>query len=66
MYNYTVIIGNVTNNDESKYFDQVNWFVNWCQLNCFNPYVKKTMEMFLAFRKAKCYETLSLMNENAK
>ena len=62
----TVIIGNITNNDEISYFRQVSSFVEWCQCNYLNLNVKKTMEMFVDFRKIRNYEPLAIMNENVK
>jgi hypothetical protein len=60
----TVIIGNVSNDDEEKYFHQVQYFVNWCQENYLNLNVKKTKEMFIDFRKARNYSKLTIMDED--
>ena len=45
---------------------QVSSFVEWCQCNYLNLNVKKTMEMFIDFRKVRNYEPLAIMNENVK
>ena len=52
----TVISGNISNNNE---------FVKWCDVNYLNLNVKKSMEMFVEFRKDRNeYETLSIKNED--
>ena len=46
---------------------EVNEFVKWCDVNYLNLNVKKTMEMFVDFRKdTNEYETLSIKNEDVK
>ena len=46
---------------------EVNEFVKWCDVNYLNLNVKKTMEMFVDFRKDRNeYETLSIKNEDVK
>ena len=63
----TVIIGNISNNNETQYMLEVNEFVKWCDVNYLNLNVKKTMEMFVDFRKDRNeYETLSIKNEDVK
>jgi hypothetical protein len=62
----TVIIGNISNGDETKYFHQVQCFVEWCEYCFLNLNVKKTMEMFVDFRKNKSYDQLVIMNEGVK
>ena len=63
----TVIIGNIANNNETQYMLEVNEFVKWCDVNYLNLNVKKTMEMFVDFRKDRNeYETLSIKNEDVK
>ena len=62
----TVIIGNISNNDESKYQVQVKWFEEWCQQNYLDLNVKKTMEMIIDFRKQKQYGELKITNEGVK
>ena len=63
----TVIIGNITDNNETNYLRQVDIFVTWCDSNFLNLNVKKTKEMFLDFRKIKNdYMDLSVKNENVE
>lgn len=60
----TVIIGNIENNNEQMYLNQVASFVNWCDSNYLNLNVKKTMEMFFDFRRNKNdYSVLSIKND---
>ena len=41
--------------------------MKWCDINYLNLNVKKTMEMFVDFRKDRNeYETLSIKNEDVK
>jgi hypothetical protein len=48
----TVIIGNMDKHKDSKfYFDTVNYFVDWCLLNCLHLNVKKTKEIVFDFGK---------------
>ena len=49
----TVIVGNIFNNDESLYREQVDAFVHWCNINYLNLNVKKTKEMIFDFRRAQ-------------
>lgn len=63
----TVIIGNISENNEAFYFQQVSSFVNWCEENFLHLNVKKTMEMCLDFRKDRNeFNPLSIKNENVK
>ena len=62
----TVIVGNISNGDESKYLDQVHSFVDWCECNYLNLNVKKTKEMFIDFRKIRSYDPLVIMNEGVE
>ena len=63
----TVIIGNIENNNETLYLNQVDCFVDWCNCNYLNLNVKKTMEMFIDFRKDKNqYCPLVIKAENVK
>ena len=60
----TVIIGNITNENEQFYLRQVETFVSWCDRNFLNLNVKKTMEMRLDFRRDRNdYNILSIKNE---
>ena len=60
----TVIIGNISDDDEEKYFHQVECFVRWCQDNFLNLNVRKTKEMYIDYRKVRNYGKLSIMCED--
>lgn len=49
----TVIVGLLTNNDDSTYQEEVKKFCDWCDNNFLNLNVKKTKEMVVDFRKDK-------------
>ena len=46
----TVIVGLITNNDETKYRKCVDEFVNWCKASFLQLNTKKTKEMIFDFR----------------
>ena len=58
----TAVIGNIQNEDESIYREQVQSFVDWCKFNHLNLNVKKTKEMILDFRKHKNDHVLVSVN----
>ena len=63
----TVVVGNILDNDECMYRDQVRSFVEWCHSNFLNLNVKKTMEMILDFRKnTVCHSPLLVDNETVQ
>ena len=63
----TVIVGNICDNDESMYIDQVEKFASWCNSNYLNLNVKKTKEMILDFRKDKnVYSPIVIGNETVQ
>ncbi len=47
----TVILGLITNNDETAYLDEVERLTSWCQDNCLSLNVSKTKELVVDFRK---------------
>ncbi len=47
----TVILGLITNNDETAYLDEVERLTSWCQDNCLSLNVSKTKELIVDFRK---------------
>ena len=47
----TVILGKILNDDMNDYIQQVNEFVDWCDINFLNLNVTKTKEMLFDFRK---------------
>ena len=44
------MIGLITNDDESIYLDQLDWFVHYCDANYLELNISKTKEMVLDFR----------------
>ena len=63
----TVIIGLLSNNDETCYRDEVDKFCKWCDDNHLNLNVSKTKEMIIDFRKKKSYVVpLAIKNENVE
>ncbi len=49
----TVVLGLVSNNDETAYLDEVERITSWCQDNCLSLNVSKTKELFVDFRKSQ-------------
>ncbi len=47
----TVVLGLISNNDETAYFDEVERLTSWCQDNCLSLNVSKTKELIVDFRK---------------
>ncbi len=47
----TVVLGLISNNDETTYLDEVERLTSWCQDNCLSLNVSKTKELILEFRK---------------
>ncbi len=47
----TVVLGLISNNDETAYLDEVERLTSWCQDNCFSLNVSKTKELIVDFRK---------------
>ncbi len=47
----TVVLGLITNNDETAYLDEVERLTSWCQDNCLSLNVSKTEELIADFRK---------------
>ncbi len=47
----TVVLGLISNNDETAYLDEVERLTSWCQDNCLSLNVSKTKELFVDFRK---------------
>ncbi len=47
----TVVLGLITNNDETAYLDEVERLTSWCQDNCLSLNVSKTKELIVDFRK---------------
>ncbi len=47
----TVVLGLISNNDETAYLDEVKRLTSWCQDNCLSLNVSKTKELIVDFRK---------------
>ncbi len=47
----TVVLGLISNNDETAYLDDVGRLTSWCQDNCLSLNVSKTKELIVDFRK---------------
>ncbi len=47
----TVVLGLISNNDETVYLDEEERLTSWCQDNCLSLNVSKTKELIVDFRK---------------
>ncbi len=47
----TVVLGLISNNDETAYLDEVERLTSWCQDNCLSLNVSKIKELIVDFRK---------------
>ncbi len=47
----TVVLGLISNNEETAYLDEVERLTSWCQDNCLSLNVSKTKELIVDFRK---------------
>ncbi len=47
----TVVLGLISNNDETPYLNEVERLTSWCQDNCLSLNVSKTKELIVDFRK---------------
>ncbi len=47
----TVVLGLISNNDETAYLDEVERLISWCQDNCLSLNMSKTKELIVDFRK---------------
>ncbi len=46
-----VVLGLISNNDETAYLDEVERLTSWCQDNCLSLNMSKTKELIVDFRK---------------
>ncbi len=46
-----MVLGLISNNDETAYLDEVERLTSWCQDNCLSLNVSKTKELIVDFRK---------------
>ena len=51
--NDTIVVGLITNNDESAYREEVSELALWCQDNNLSVTVRKTKELIVEFRKQR-------------
>ncbi len=49
--NDTVVLGLISNNNETAYLDELERLTLWCQDNCLSLKVSKTKELIVDFRK---------------
>ncbi len=57
----TVVLGLISNNDETAYLDEVERLTSWCQDNCLSLNVSKTKELIVDFRKRHLLPCTPLM-----
>ncbi len=57
----TVVLGLISNNDETAYSDEVERLTSWCQDNCLSLNVSKTKELIVDFRKRQQWSYTPLM-----
>ncbi len=57
----TVVLGLISNDDETAYLDEVEGLTSWCQDNCLSLNVSKTKELIVDFRKSQQWPYTPLM-----
>ncbi len=57
----TVVLGLISNNDETAYLDEAEKLTSWCKDNCLSLNVSKTKELIVDFRKRQQRPYCSLM-----
>ncbi len=57
----TVVLGLISNNDETAYLGEVERLTSWCQDNCLSLNVSKTKELIVDFRKRQQRPYTTLM-----
>ncbi len=57
----TVVLGLISNNDETAYLDEVERLTSWCQDNCLSLNVRKTKELIVDFRERQQRPYTTLM-----
>ena len=60
----TVLIRLISDDDSSKYVDEINKFVTYCKINFLELNVKKTKEMIIDFRKSKALPDPIIINDH--
>ncbi len=61
----TVVLGLISNNDETAYLDEVERLTSWCQDNCLFLNVSKTKELIVDFRKPFSWRHMSVVTLDA-
>ena len=61
----TVLIGLISDDDCSKYVDEINKFATYCKTNFLELNVEKTNEMIIDFRKSKALPDPIIINDHA-
>ncbi len=56
-----MVLGLISNNDETPYLDEVERLTSWCQDNCLSLNVSKTKELIVDFRKRQQWPYTPLM-----
>ncbi len=56
-----MVLGLISNNDETAYLDEVERLTSWCQDNCLSLNVSKTKELIVDFRKRQQWPYTPLM-----
>ncbi len=62
----TVVLGLISNNDETAYLDEVERLTSWCQDNCLSLNVSKTKELIVDFRKRQQWPYTPLMIKSSQ
>ena len=60
----TVLIGLISDDDGSKYIDEINKFATYCRTHFIELNVKKTKEMIIDFRKSKALPDPIIINDH--
>ena len=60
----TVLIRLISDDDSSKYVDEINKFATYCKTNFLELNVKKTKEMIIGFRKSKDLPDTIIINDH--
>ena len=60
----TVLIGLISDDDNSKYADEINKFATYCKTNVLVLNTNKTKEMIIDFRKSKALPDPIIINDH--
>ena len=59
-----MFIGLISDDNSSKYVDEINKFATYCKTNFLELNVKKTIEMIIDFRKSKALPDPIIINDH--